>query len=61
MTWVCASSASSSCANNPIILRPVQRAGIGHGFYYSLDRNVYLNVQDRVVQNTTVLPGQVKV
>jgi len=39
----------------------MRRAGIGHGFYYSLTNNFYLNVQGHFVQNSTLLPGQVKV
>eukprot|EP00164_Ancoracysta_twista_P010303 GFYU01015487.1.p1 GENE.GFYU01015487.1~~GFYU01015487.1.p1 ORF type:complete len:485 (+),score=121.52 GFYU01015487.1:40-1494(+) len=34
---------------------------IGHGFYYSLTNNFYLNVYHTAVQNTTVLPGQERV
>lgn len=34
---------------------------IGHGFYYSLTNNFYLNVLHHYVQNTTLLPGQVSV
>eukprot|EP01084_Bolivina_argentea_P173936 301291_1 len=36
-------------------------AGIGHGYYYSLATNFYLNVKQVYVQNTTLLPGQIKV
>ncbi len=36
-------------------------AGIGHGFYYSLTNNFFLNVLGHEVQNTTLLPGQVGV
>lgn len=32
--------------------------GIGHGFYYSLTNNFYLNVRSHVAQNGTTLPGQ---
>jgi alpha-L-fucosidase len=33
--------------------------GIGHGFYYSLTNNFFLNVNSHEVQNGTLLPGQV--
>lgn len=37
-------------------------AGIGHGFYYSLKNNFFLNVQDFVIGSpSTALPGQVAV
>ena len=35
--------------------------GLGHGFYYSLTNNFYLNVFDHSVRNSTLLPGQVRV
>jgi alpha-L-fucosidase len=35
--------------------------GIGHGFYYSLTNNFFLDVGGHVVQNKTLLPGQVYV
>lgn len=36
-------------------------AGLGHGFYYSLTNNFYMNVFGHYVKNSTLLPGQVKV
>ena len=36
-------------------------AGLGHGFYYSLTNNFYLNVFGHYVRNSTLLPGQVLV
>ena len=36
----------------------MDRAGIGHGFYYSLTNNFFLDVQSHSVQNSTLLPGQ---
>ena len=36
-------------------------AGIGHGFYYSLTNNFFLNEKSHYVQNATILPGQYKV
>ena len=36
-------------------------AGIGHGFYYSLTNNFYLDVHSHYVQNSTLLPGQQRV
>ena len=36
-------------------------AGIGHGFYYSLTNNFYLNVHSHYVSNSTLLPGQQRV
>ncbi len=36
----------------------LQAAGLGHGFYYSLTNNFYLNVHGHYVQNGTLLPGQ---
>ncbi len=36
-------------------------AGIGFGFYYSLTNNFYLNEWHHIVQNTTLLPGQMPV
>eukprot|EP01116_Phalansterium_solitarium_P001463 TRINITY_DN1125_c0_g1_i1.p1 TRINITY_DN1125_c0_g1~~TRINITY_DN1125_c0_g1_i1.p1 ORF type:complete len:636 (-),score=230.29 TRINITY_DN1125_c0_g1_i1:205-1947(-) len=38
-----------------------QAAGIGHGFYYSLTDNFYLNVDRSQVQPGPLLPGQVNV
>eukprot|EP00961_Rhodomonas_salina_P076462 1026725-Rhodomonas_salina.2 len=35
--------------------------GLGHGFYYSLKNNFYLNTFMHNVLNTTLLPGQEKV
>ena len=37
------------------------RGGLGHGFYYSLTNNFYLNVKSHVAQNGTALPGQQRV
>jgi len=39
----------------------MSKAGIGHGFYYSLTNNFYLDVHSHFVQNHTLLPGQEKV
>lgn len=39
----------------------MQQNGIGHGFYYSLTNNFYLNVRSHQAQNGSVLPGQEKV
>ena len=40
----------------------MQDAGIGHGFYYSLTNNFYLNVRGHAVQPPSqLLPGQQKV
>eukprot|EP00451_Oxyrrhis_marina_P003505 CAMPEP_0204274080 /NCGR_PEP_ID=MMETSP0468-20130131/24976_1 /ASSEMBLY_ACC=CAM_ASM_000383 /TAXON_ID=2969 /ORGANISM="Oxyrrhis marina" /LENGTH=458 /DNA_ID=CAMNT_0051250231 /DNA_START=32 /DNA_END=1408 /DNA_ORIENTATION=+ len=39
----------------------MEKAGIGHGFYYSLTNNFYLNVHVHSVQPGPTLPGQVKV
>ena len=36
----------------------MEKAGLGHGFYYSLTNNFYLNVHSHYVQNDTLLPGQ---
>lgn len=41
--------------------KTMSKHGIGHGFYYSLTNNFYLNVHSHYVQNTTLLPGQEKV
>eukprot|EP00933_Yihiella_yeosuensis_P015403 TRINITY_DN13443_c0_g1_i1.p1 TRINITY_DN13443_c0_g1~~TRINITY_DN13443_c0_g1_i1.p1 ORF type:complete len:477 (+),score=78.65 TRINITY_DN13443_c0_g1_i1:62-1492(+) len=42
--------------------KTLQANGIGHGFYYSLTNNFYLNVRTMQVQNSsTLLPGQEKV
>eukprot|EP01129_Flabellula_baltica_P000871 TRINITY_DN10801_c0_g1_i2.p1 TRINITY_DN10801_c0_g1~~TRINITY_DN10801_c0_g1_i2.p1 ORF type:complete len:276 (+),score=41.57 TRINITY_DN10801_c0_g1_i2:24-830(+) len=38
-----------------------KRHGIEYGFYYSLTNNFKLNVYHMSVQNTTLLPGQVRV
>jgi len=38
--------------------KTMQKYGIGHGFYYSLTNNFYLNVASHNVKNTTLLPGQ---
>ena len=35
-----------------------EKAGIGHGFYYSLTNNFYLNVHTHVAQPGPALPGQ---
>jgi hypothetical protein len=39
----------------------MEREGLGHGFYYSLTNNFYLNVRGHYVQNGTLLPGQQQV
>ena len=39
----------------------MEAAGIGHGFYYSLTNNMFLNVHSHYVQNGSLLPGQQKV
>merc|ERR1719265_729420 len=39
----------------------MQQHGIGHGFYYSLTNNFYLNVHSHAVQKGPLLPGQEKV
>ena len=41
--------------------KTMTRNGIGHGFYYSLTNNYYLNVASHHVSNRTLLPGQEKV
>ena len=41
--------------------KTMTKNGIGHGFYYSLTNNFYLNVHSHYAQNGTVLPGQEKV
>lgn len=38
-----------------------KKAGVGHGFYYSVSQNFLLNVDGNKVQNTSLLPGQIKV
>ena len=38
----------------------MEAAGLGHGFYYSLTNNFFLNVRGHYVQNGTLLPGQQK-
>ena len=35
-----------------------EKAGIGHGFYYSLTNNFYLNVASHVAKKGPALPGQ---
>jgi alpha-L-fucosidase len=35
-----------------------EKAGIGHGFYYSLTNNFYLNVGNHVAKKGPALPGQ---
>ncbi|ETO30743.1 hypothetical protein RFI_06375 [Reticulomyxa filosa] len=39
----------------------MKKNNLGYGFYYSLTNNFYLNVDNHMVQNTTLLPGQVQV
>ena len=36
----------------------MQEADLGHGFYYSLTNNMYLNVQGHYVKDGPLLPGQ---
>ena len=41
--------------------RAMQAAGLGHGFYYSLTNNMFLNTYGHFVRNGTLLPGQQRV
>ena len=41
--------------------RATEAAGIGHGFYYSLTNNFFLNVQGHYVKPGPLLPKQVRV
>ncbi|UNI23119.1 hypothetical protein JDV02_008957 [Purpureocillium takamizusanense] len=40
-------------------VKSAKRYGVGHGFYYSVVVNNFLNVQNSAVRNTELAPGQV--